>query len=115
TGHPVFSSPVLQELKAAGWAPDRTMDISAWVEELGPQGYNLSDAAAQSLRSFGGLELGPINTEGPNFSNDEPLNVDPILAGSGHFALAEELSRELGDAWYPFGEWLSSSSVFIGA
>lgn len=110
-----FSPPVLEELEAAGWGPDRAIDISAWVEELGPQGYHLSDVAARSLRSFGGLELGPINTEGANFSNDEPLNIDPILAGSGHFALAEELSRELGDVWYPFGEWLSSSSVFISA
>ena len=115
TGRPVFSASVLQVLNAAGWTPDRKINISAWVEELGPQGYNLSDVAAQSLRSFGGLELGPINMEGPNFGNDESLNIDPILAGSGHFALAEELSRELGDEWYPFGEWLSSSSVFIGA
>ncbi|MEV6873323.1 SUKH-3 domain-containing protein [Amycolatopsis sp. NPDC051128] len=111
----MFPSPVLEELRVAGWTPDREIDISAWEAELGSQGYHLTDIAAESLRSFGGLEIGPVNTEGPNFSNDEPLNVDPILAGSGHFALAEELSQELGDVWYPFAEWLSSSSVFVGA
>jgi len=108
-----FSLQVVGELEAAGWSHDRAFDISAWVEELRPQGYRLTDVADVALRRYGGLELGPINQEGPNFSNDEPLNVDPILAGSGHYALAEELERELGGSWYPFGEWLSSSSVFV--
>jgi hypothetical protein len=108
-----FSPQVVAELEAAGWSYDRAFDISAWVEELRPQGYRLTDVADAALRRYGGLELGPINQEGANFSNDESLNVDPILAGSGHYALAEELERELGGSWYPFGEWLSSSSVFV--
>ncbi|MET9261289.1 SUKH-3 domain-containing protein [Amycolatopsis sp. NPDC004079] len=110
----VFSPEVLEELRASGWTPSRDVDISSWVTALAPEGYRVSGVAAEALRSFGGLMLGPINVEGPNFSNDEPLNVDPVLAGFGHFALAEELSRELGDVWYPLGEWLSSSSVFVG-
>jgi hypothetical protein len=110
---PAFSAPVIAELEAAGWIPDREFDISAWIEELRAQGYRMSDVAAAALRRYGGLEIGPINTEGPNFSNDEPLKVDPILAGSGHRVLALELERELGGDWYPFGEWLSFSSVFI--
>lgn len=108
-----FTHAVIAELEAAGWMPDRAVDISAWVDELGAQGYRINDLVASALRSFGGLEIGPINTEGPNFSNDEPLNIDPILAGSGHYELAEELEHELGGAWYPFGEWLSYSSVFV--
>lgn len=55
----------------------------------------------------------PVNGEGPNFSNGEPLNVDPILAGSGHRVLADELTEHLGGAWFPFAEWLSYSSVFV--
>lgn len=112
---PTFSAPVVAELEAAGWTPDREFDISPWIDELGAQGYRISNVVARALRNYGGLEVGPINTEGPNFSNDEALNVDPILAGSGHRALAEELERELGGEWYPFGEWLSSSSVFVNS
>ncbi|GAA2163167.1 hypothetical protein GCM10010403_01790 [Glycomyces rutgersensis] len=83
------------------------------MEELRLQGYDLSQVADSALRSFGGLEIMPSNEFGPNFSNDAPLIVDPILAGSGHRVLAEELERELGGSWYPFAEWLSGSSVFI--
>ena len=108
-----FSPQVVEELEAAGWSHDRAFNISAWAEELRPQGYHLTKVVTAALRRYGGLELNPINTDGPNFSNDEPLNVDPILAGSGHYALAEELESELGGTWYPFGEWLSSSSVFV--
>jgi hypothetical protein len=108
-----LSAPVIAALEAAGWTPDRDFDISAWVEELGSQGYRLNDVVERALRRYGGLEVGPLNVEGLNFSNDEPLNIDPILAGSGHYSLAEELARELGEDWYPFGEWLSSSSVFV--
>lgn len=110
-----FSAPVLAELEAAGWTPERAIDISAWTDELGSQGYRLSEVVSAALRSFGELSIGPINTQGPNFTNDEPLNVDPILAGSGHYALAEELERELAGSWYPFGEWLSYSSIFVNS
>jgi hypothetical protein len=108
-----FSGPARAALAAAGWTPAREVDISSWLAELGAQGYRVSEVAAAALRSFGGITAGPVNTEGPNFTNDEPLSVDPILAGSGHRALAEELERELGGNWFPLGEWLSSSSVFV--
>lgn len=110
---PNFSAPVVAALESAGWHVGRDMDISSWVDELSIQGYRISDTAESVLRSCGGLEVGPVNTEGPNFSNDEPLTFDPILAGSGHFKLAEELEKELGGNWYPLGEWLSSASVFV--
>jgi SUKH-3 immunity protein len=108
-----FSPVVREELQSAGWTPGRSYDANAWIDELNAQGYRLTDVAEAAMRSYGGLELNPINVDGPNFSNEEPLILDPILAGSGHYALAEELSRELGGTWYPLGEWLSSSSVFV--
>jgi SUKH-3 immunity protein of toxin-antitoxin system len=113
TGEYHFSDPVRAELKSAGWTPGRKFDISDWVDELGDEGYRLTEVAAAALTSYGGLELGPINVHGPNFSNDDPLIFDPILAGFGHYVLAEELERELGGTWYPLGEWLSSASVFV--
>lgn len=109
----MFSESAVAELLRAGWSPGRTIDISAWVSELDDQGYKLSDVADEALKTYGGLEAGPVEIAGPNFSNDEPIIIDPILAGSGHRSLAIELSSELGGNWYPFGEWLSSASVFI--
>jgi len=111
--HHGLTEPVLAALKSVGWTPGRTWDISAWVEELGSQGYKLSDVAEAALKSYGNLELRPLNTAGPNFHNDDPLSFDPILAGSGHYPLAEELSRELKGSWYPLGEWISNASVFV--
>lgn len=110
-----FSDPVFDALRSAGWVQGRSYDITPWVEELEKQGYELFKTGAQALVAYGGLELEPINREGPNFDNDDPLIVDPVLAGSGHRVLADELERELGGMWYPFGEWLSGSSVFVGA
>lgn len=108
-----LTEPVIGALKSAGWTPGRNWDISAWVEELGSQGYKISDVAEAALKSYGNLELGPLNTNGPNFSNDDPFLFDPILAGSGHYPLARELGKELGGSWYPLGEWISNASVFV--
>jgi hypothetical protein len=108
-----FPDAVARELERAGWSWGRSVDIFGWEAELGEQGYRLSPVAAAALRSFGGLVFEPVRAAGPNFSNDEPLTVDPVLAGSGHFELACELASELGGNWYPFGEWLSFSSVFV--
>ncbi|QKV78095.1 SUKH-3 domain-containing protein [Amycolatopsis sp. Hca4] len=108
-----FPDAVLHALEQAGWHPGRCLDISAWEAELAAEGYRLRPVAAGALRSFGGLQLPPVNRAGPNFANDEPLTVDPIAAGAGHHELARELASELGGNWYPLGEWLSSASVFV--
>ncbi|MGW4061189.1 SUKH-3 domain-containing protein [Amycolatopsis sp. NPDC004747] len=108
-----FPDVVVRALNRAGWHPDRSVDISAWEAELAAEGYRLRPIAAAALRSFGGLSLPPVHRAGPDFTNDEPLTVDPVLAGSGHRELARELASELGGNWYPLGEWLSSSSVFV--
>lgn len=108
-----FSLAVRAELDRLEWSPDRSVSIVEWVAELGAQGYELTSVASEALTSFGGLSMGPVETMGPNFTNDEPLTVDPIAAGSGHRELALELEAALGGDWYPVGEWLSYSSVFV--
>ncbi|MFI9384813.1 SUKH-3 domain-containing protein [Kutzneria sp. NPDC052558] len=108
-----FSESVRTALESAGWSADRQIDIDGWVSELAAQGYEIDVVVDRALRSFGGILVEPVNVTGPNFSNDEPLNVDPILAGSGHFELARQLTAELGGNWFPFGEWLSYSSLFV--
>jgi hypothetical protein len=108
-----FSSSALAILTDAGWRPDRSIDTSEWVAILAAEGYIITEVAAEALQSFGGLTLHPANPVGPNFRNDEPLNIDPLVAGSGCREFADDLERELGGAWYPFGEWLSYSSAFV--
>ncbi|WP_329076590.1 SUKH-3 domain-containing protein [Streptomyces niveus] len=65
------------------------------------------------LAAVGGLSIDPTNRVGPNFHNDEPFNLDPLAAGSGQRALAVEVETVLGGDYFPIGEWLSYSSVFL--
>lgn len=44
-------------LRAAGWSPDRTVDIDEWVATLRRDGNHVSPAAEAILKGFGGLEL----------------------------------------------------------
>ncbi|WP_290054214.1 SUKH-3 domain-containing protein, partial [Amycolatopsis solani] len=78
-----FPDVVVRALEHAGWRPDRSVDISAWDAELAGQGYRLHPVAAAALRSFGGLNLPPVNRAGPNFANDEPLVVGGGGGGGG--------------------------------
>ncbi|WP_419723315.1 SUKH-3 domain-containing protein [Streptosporangium roseum] len=104
---------VLTAIKASGWAPGRRVDISQWVTSLASEGYHASPLAKEVLSSLGRLVVDPTNSNGLNFSNDEPLNFDPISAGSGQRELAQEVESILGGSYFPIGEWLSYSSVFL--
>jgi hypothetical protein len=107
-----FSTKVRKELKRKGWTPDRSVPVAQWVAELDEQ-YRISSLAKATLSAFGELSLGPVNTVGPNFMNDEPLTFDPIAAGFGHQEFAAEIEDALGGNRYPIGEWLGFSSVYI--
>ncbi|MFY1694625.1 MULTISPECIES: SUKH-3 domain-containing protein [unclassified Solwaraspora] len=108
-----ISSESLSALRGAGWHENRQVDVSEWIELLAAQGYHINEPARSTLQAFGGLSVEPVNEVGPNFENGEPLNFEPIDAGFGHHLLAEELHEALGGNWYPLGEWISSSSVFV--
>jgi hypothetical protein len=108
-----MSAASLNAIRAAGWDENRNLDISDWVDLLAAQGYEINEPARRVLGAFGGLLVIPVNEVGPNFENGEPLNFDPIDAGFGHHLLAEELHDALSGNWYPIGEWLSFSSVFV--
>lgn len=43
----------------------------------------------------------------------DPVRSALESAGSGHYEFAAELEEALGGGWYPLGEWLSYSSVFV--
>ncbi|MCC3761735.1 SUKH-3 domain-containing protein [Glycomyces sp. TRM65418] len=105
-----FSTRVASRLESSGWAPGRAVDISTWVEEFQGQGYIMHPSGCAALKEFGGLSIDPLFKEGPNYSNDEPLELDPTLTGVG---FQDELEKALGGDWCPMGEWMSHSSVLI--
>ncbi|MEU6172771.1 SUKH-3 domain-containing protein [Streptantibioticus parmotrematis] len=106
---------LLQALRDAGWESRRRVDIDPWVASLRQEGYHSNVKAEEILAALGGLVVQPVNKFGPNFSNDEPLNFDPISGGSGQRALALEIEEVLGGRYFPVGEWLSYSGVFVEA
>ena len=110
-----LSQVTLGALAASGWSPERIVDCDQWVKPLESEGYRGHSLAQGILTRFGGLSVEPINRGGPNFTNDEPYNFDPFAAGSGQRALAMEVESVLGGQYFPIGEWLSYSSVFIEA
>ncbi|WP_078960622.1 SUKH-3 domain-containing protein [Streptomyces sp. NRRL WC-3618] len=110
-----LSQATLGALSASGWSPGRTVESDQWVKPLEGEGYRVHSLAEEVLAKLGGLSVEPINRVGPNFTNDEPYNFDPFAAGSGQRALAMEVESVLGGQYFPIGEWLSYSSVFIEA
>ncbi|MFD3514186.1 SUKH-3 domain-containing protein [Streptomyces sp. NPDC058657] len=108
-----LSEDLLAALVASGWSADRRVDTGQWLKPLQAEGYRAHPLAEEILATMGGLSIQPVNRVGPNFSNDEPYNFDPFAAGSGQRDLAEEVESVLGGDYFPVGEWLSYSSVFV--
>ncbi|WP_405660391.1 SUKH-3 domain-containing protein [Streptomyces sp. RK9] len=106
---------LLGALVASGWSAERAVDPDRWVEPLEREGYRVHPLAEEVLAVVGGLSVEPVNRVGPNFSNDEPYNFDPLEAGAGQRDLAVEVEGVLGGDYFPIGEWLSHSSVFLEA
>jgi len=109
----ILGKDLLRALARSGWSADRRVDAGQWIEPLEGEGYRAHPLAEDILASVGGLSIEPVNRVGPNFSNDEPYSFDPFAAGSGRRDLAEEVERVLGGNYFPIGEWLSYSSVFV--
>ncbi|MFC4116590.1 SUKH-3 domain-containing protein [Nonomuraea zeae] len=95
---------VLAAINALGWPPGGRVDISQWLTPLTQEGYHVSPLVKRALSSLGGLIVEPVNSDGPNFSNDEPLNFDPMLTGSGQRELAQEVEVILDGIYFPIGE-----------
>ncbi|MFD7029793.1 SUKH-3 domain-containing protein [Streptomyces sp. NPDC059917] len=102
----------IQVLSDSGWDPQRKMDVSRWMEVFRQEGYAPSLRAEEVLSTLGGLSVEPVNKTGPYFSNDEPFSFDPISCGNQR-GMALEIEQALGGRYFPIGEWLSYSSVFM--
>ncbi|MDQ0774880.1 hypothetical protein QF026_003346 [Streptomyces aurantiacus] len=110
-----LSEDLRRALVASGWSAGRKVDAGQWVKPLEGEGYRSHPVAEEILAAVGGLSIQPVNRVGPNFNNDEPYNFDPFAAGSGQRDLATEVEGVLGGNYFPIGEWLSYSSVFVEA
>ncbi|GAA0389038.1 SUKH-3 domain-containing protein [Streptomyces luteireticuli] len=109
----LLSQDSLGALAVSGWSAERAVDDDQWVNPLQDEGYRAHPLAREVLRAVGGLSVEPVSRVGPNFDNDDPYNFDPLVAGSGQRALAMEVESVLGGEYFPIGEWLSYSSVFV--
>jgi hypothetical protein len=87
--------------------------VSAVSLALEEEGYVSSPVATRFLRAFSGLKIEPAVVAGPNFSNDEPVLVDPVGVGRRHRDESMEIGSVLGGDWYPIGWWLAYSHVFM--
>lgn len=100
-------------LRLAGWRPERRADLSAVIPPLEAQGYMASPIIKEFLEAILGLSVEPACEVGPNFSNDEPLLVDPAGVGKRDRGEAAAIGTKIGGEWFPVGWWLSYCHVFM--
>jgi hypothetical protein len=103
----------IRALRAAGWLPQRSVDIQGWHRVLGGEGFLLHPLARRVLANFGGLRVWPPVSVGA-FRNADIL-FEPALAGSGMIDIAENLKNMFGQDFYPIAEWITNSTVFLGS
>lgn len=86
-------------LRAAGWAPQRTVDITADIALLRSEGFEVSAAAETFLREFSHLTL-----HAPG--RGHPIIIDGVVAARHAFAgWAEAYSAAIGQPVTPVGEY----------
>lgn len=95
-------------LRAAGWSPDRRVDLAAWRASLPEFGWH--DAAERFLHEFGGLRI-EVGGPGVNVAR-VPFEFDPDLA-IGEEERFAELSDVFGPKFFPVGE-LANGEFFLG-
>lgn len=98
---PRFSEQVERELRAAGWFPERNVDIELWRGRLEADGLvRMHSAAERFLTEFGGLT---VDAGGRGVSSArEPFELDPLRAISELDRFAE-WGEELGMSLFPIG------------
>ncbi|WP_432994131.1 SUKH-3 domain-containing protein [Dactylosporangium sp. CA-233914] len=108
-------SPVIAALEASGWFWGRKVDVSEIIADLIVEGYRRNPPAIAFLSALSGLRIAPINSEGPNFANTEPLFIDPGGVGRRHRSGAAEVESVVEEDVFPVAWWLSHSYVYVTA
>ncbi len=98
---PRFSERTEQVLRAAGWFPERNVDIELWRDRLEADGLvTMHSAAERFLAEFGGLavDAGAPGSSGAGESFE--LNPLRLISELDRFA---EWGEELGMSFFPVG------------
>ncbi|MCX5147988.1 MULTISPECIES: SUKH-3 domain-containing protein [unclassified Streptomyces] len=96
-----YSPAVVEELRAAGWEPGRSVDVDGWVAPLEEGGLAAHTAARAFLAEFGGLRF---MFSGPGVEcAREPFLLDPSVC-EGEEEVFLEWGEELALSLFPIGE-----------
>ena len=106
-----IADPKLRDaLCLAGWAEEREVDISTWVQEMEKTGYSMNSCSRLVLSSLGGLTIAPI--ESPEQVYQPTLTFfNPMLLKWG--LRPTPVEERLGTVLSPLGECLGDASMFI--
>lgn len=96
-------------LRHAGWSPDRSADISEWVETLGREGNHVFPLARVIMERFGRLRLRHQGFGGPA-CHDFQINPDSWYDERDHVALIEEV---LKCRLWPIGETSGAAMLAV--
>jgi hypothetical protein len=113
-----FTPAFLALLVAAGWEPQRRVDVDPWISQLASEGFEPSPRGLAILESLGGLvvRLPPAGL----MPFEQELVFDPVEAATGEHDRAEEWEQQLGVKFFPLAEethfgnpiWLASDGAF---
>ncbi|MVU82307.1 hypothetical protein GPX89_34360 [Nocardia sp. ET3-3] len=108
-----WPNPVTSEVvPAAGWTPDRRIDVTDWFADLDDQGYLMSPAAVEILESFGKLALRPPEAPEALWGAD-PIFFDPLEVGDGNYDRYADLEAKVGHRMSPLAAKSSGTSSLL--
>ncbi len=104
---------VAQTLRAAGWTPERSVDVTRWLDLFQREGVPALPAAISILESFGDLSVKPTRSDTSVFSPSR-IDFDPqrfYFPGEGEFFRGGE--GPLGVNGCPIGERGDQSGLVL--
>ncbi len=97
----IFSERTLSALYAAGWTPNRNIDISTELDILKKQGYSTFPAALDFMKRFSGLQISFQSLFDSKIHYSVHFGTKPVLymegegGGEGIEGFAEDLNTRL--------------------
>ncbi|GAB0102575.1 hypothetical protein JMUB6875_15430 [Nocardia sp. JMUB6875] len=108
-----WPNPVTAEVvAAAGWTPERRIDVTGWGEHLDDQGYFMSSPAVNILESFGNLVLRPPDFPEALWGAD-PIFFDPLEVGDRMRERYADLEARIGHRMTPLAANSSGTSSLL--
>lgn len=105
------SPEILFALNKAGWAPDRAIDISVWIETLEAVGFEINSRARCLWTEFGGLHIRSSSLQRCGSS----LAIDPVDACIDAADEANRLLEEYAENHSPLGMWSIQYRTYVAA